>query len=108
MARVSFYRDKHGYPEASTAEPDVALASFLVEDAVGEERVAFLLDLLRRAQDGVSEVRENGNASVLVAKGGRVRIEHDYVGGPVELTSEEFATILTDWDHFVRSRAGRG
>jgi hypothetical protein len=108
MARVSFYRDKHGYPEVSAAEPDAALASFLEEDAVGEERVAFLLRLVTSAQDGVSEVREYGNASVLVAKGGRVRIEHDYVGGPVELTSEEFATILKDWDRFVRSQPGRG
>jgi hypothetical protein len=107
MARVSFFRDDRGYPAVSTSEADAALANFLEEDAMGEERVAFLLDLVRSAQDAVSEVREHGNASVLVAKGGAVRIDHDYVGGPVELTSHEFVTILNDWDHFVRSRPGR-
>jgi hypothetical protein len=108
MARVSFFLNERGSPRASTSEADAALASFLVEEAIGEERVAHLLDLVASAQEGGSEVREYGNASALVAKGGRVQIEHDYVGGPVELTSEEFATILKDWDHFVRSGPGRG
>jgi hypothetical protein len=103
MTRVSFFRDDRGNPRVTTAEGDAGLANFLEEEAVGEERVAFLLDLVRGARDAVSDVREGGNASVLVARGGRVRVEHDYVGGPVELSSDEFATILADWDQFVRN-----
>lgn len=104
MTRVSFYHDERGNPRAATSEADAALASFLREEATGEERVAYLLNLLRRAESAAGEVRENGNASVLVAKEGLVRIDHDYIGETVELTSDEFATILNDWNNFVQTR----
>jgi hypothetical protein len=100
--RVSFVRERPGYPQARADGPWVVLGSMLESDLQGDFSIGHTLDELRRALTAGSRAEITGNSHTIAIEGGNAMVvcDDDPSMPASRIATEDLIELVLAWQSF--------